>query len=178
VNIAAVMAALEVWDLDRSAKHALVVVACRADAHTGVARVSIPRVAADMKVHYATAKRALERLVDAEYLTVDKWAGATSRWMLTPRVVRGVTPRIVRAHPALQMRGDPAHSPRGKESLDKNKERAAASLAHGANGGAEENPPPRGEHFAPGSGYLEDFTGLAARNGRVDLSFIKRSEEP
>jgi hypothetical protein len=93
MNIAAVMAALDIWDLDYSAKHALLVVCCRADRHTGRATVSTPRVAADMKVHYDTARRALKRLVEAGYLTVDKVPGSSAVWQVTglhtPRTDRG-----------------------------------------------------------------------------------------
>jgi hypothetical protein len=84
VNIAAVMTVLDEWELDHMAKMALLVVCCRAD-QRGMARVSIRRVAADMKVHYLTAARALDRAVDAGYLAVDKSSGQTSIWHLTAR---------------------------------------------------------------------------------------------
>lgn len=82
MNIRAVMAALDDWLLDRTAKQALVAVACRADRH-GRCEVSNGRVAADLQVHYRTAARALKRLTDAGYLAVDKRLGATNVWTLT-----------------------------------------------------------------------------------------------
>ena len=84
MNIAGFMAALDIWDLDPTAKHAVTVVAGRADRYSGAATVSIPRLAADMKVHYRTAALALRRAVDAGYLAVDKSPGSTSTWRLTP----------------------------------------------------------------------------------------------
>jgi hypothetical protein len=80
VHIAAVMACLDVRDLDHRAKHALLVVCCRADRRTGSATVSIGRIGADMSVAYHTAQHALERAVKAGYLTVDKSPGKTPKW--------------------------------------------------------------------------------------------------
>jgi hypothetical protein len=133
VNIAAVMAALDVWDLDRNVKHALVVVCCRADQYTGAATVSIPRVAADMKVSYRTALGALDRAVEAGYLTVDKTLGKTSTWHLTPAIHASdpCNPR----HRPLQ----PGCS--AKDKKDKDKERAAAPLSSSLSVVAGENPP-------------------------------------
>jgi hypothetical protein len=177
MNIAAVMAALEVWDLDRNAKMALLVIACRADRHTGMAEVGVPRVAADMKVGYYAAAHALDRVVKTGYLTVDKSPGRTAIWQLTAAVKtaavfdgdhRDSEHQPPRYHRDSEHR-PPRSRPRTKDSKEKDmKERAAASLAPGASGGAGENPPSRGEHFAPGSGYLEDFTGLAAHLRLVD----------
>jgi hypothetical protein len=103
VNIAAVMAALDNWDLDHSAKHALVVVGCRANRHTGRAPVAIKRVAADMKVDYDTARRALNRVVEAGYLTVEKSVGRRSVWCLNL---------------AAEPRPHPAAEPRGTSRID------------------------------------------------------------
>lgn len=125
VNIAAVMAALDVWDLDHAAKHALVTVCCRADRYTGVAQVAIPRVAADMKVSYKTAQRALRRAVDAGYLTVDNQAGAASNWRLTPVMVTGV-PR----DPGSRAPRDPGS--RAKESLEKDRSASHPARLAGA----------------------------------------------
>ena len=86
MNIAAVMATLDIWDLDRNAKHALLVLACRADQHTAMAEVSFGRVAADMKIGYYGATHALERVVESGYLTVDKSPGQVPLWMLTSAV--------------------------------------------------------------------------------------------
>jgi len=85
MNIAAVMAALEVDDLDAAAKHAVVMVACRADRYTGAALVSVGRVARDMHCHPETARRALQRAVDAGYLLVEKSVGKPSLWRLDPQ---------------------------------------------------------------------------------------------
>jgi hypothetical protein len=112
VNIAAVMAALDVWDLDHAAKHALVTVCCRADRHTGIAVVPVSRLAADMKVSYKTARLALLRAVDAGYLAVDKRAGAASTWRLTSVMV--TYPRREPGSPGVGEPGSPT-----KESLEK-----------------------------------------------------------
>jgi hypothetical protein len=68
MHIAAAMAALRVEDLDPTAKHALLVVCCRANQHTGLATVSTARAAADMQVARNTAAAALGRLVETGYL--------------------------------------------------------------------------------------------------------------
>jgi predicted ArsR family transcriptional regulator len=75
------MAALDL-DLEHSAKHALLVVACRADHRSPRVQLSVSRVAADMAVNYTTAHRALDRLVENGYLTVDKSPGHPSTWRL------------------------------------------------------------------------------------------------
>jgi hypothetical protein len=141
VNIRGVMAALDLWELDATAKHALLVVACRADRYTGMATVSTVRVAADMKVHYNTARAALRRLVEVGYLTVDKSPGLSPIWMLTPRVTRGVTPTTDVGGSDNQLVG-------GSDNL----ERELRSLWRQPRSGA------RAAHFAPGSGVLVDFT--------------------
>jgi hypothetical protein len=83
VNIAAVMSALEVDDLDHSAKHALVVVACRASRGAGLVNLPIGRVARDMQVTYKTALKALNELVESGYLeVVDKSPGHRPTWYL------------------------------------------------------------------------------------------------
>lgn len=100
MNIAAYMAALEVDDLDHYAKHAIQVVAGRANQHTAVAWVSIGRVAADMGVAYHTAQRALNRAVQAGYMNVDKSAGKRPCWTLqmpntsAPAVPRTSAPAV------------------------------------------------------------------------------------
>jgi hypothetical protein len=82
MHIAAVMAVLKMSDLDHQAKHALLVVCCRANRHTAIAAVSAARAAADMKVARNTAAAALSRVVDSGYLSVDKCLGKTSRWQV------------------------------------------------------------------------------------------------
>jgi hypothetical protein len=129
VNIAAVMKVLDVWDLDYSAKHALLVIACRADRHTGAVTVAIPRVAADMHVDYRTALRALYRALAAGYLTVDKSPGFTSTWRLVLAQVTGVPPTPVTGVPLSTTPPGTDTGDRGvltpgsstKESLDINK---------------------------------------------------------
>ena len=135
MNITAVMATLDLWDLDHSAKHALLVIACRAD-RAGVASVSIPRAAADMQASYNTARAALDRVVKAGYLTVDKWPGQTSTWHLTPSITRGVPRQLAKGTPST-IDGDPINWQRDKDSLDKTKER---EFARPANRDAGDNP--------------------------------------
>ena len=132
------MAALDVRDVSPGAKHALQVVCCRADRYTGMARVSVGRVATDMGRNYSTARRALDELVEIGYLTVDKSPGQPNLWMLTSRMVHEVgrastttTSRMVHDHLV--------HLLRGKESLEKNegaptrRSQQAASVAAGEN---------------------------------------------
>jgi DNA-binding MarR family transcriptional regulator len=87
VNIAAYMAALDIDDLDHMAKMAVLVIAGRANQHTGDAWVSIGRIAKDLAVNYTTAQRAFARAVEAGYLAVDKSPGRRSKWQLTSRLV-------------------------------------------------------------------------------------------
>jgi hypothetical protein len=90
MNIAAVMAALDIDDLGHAAKHAVQVIACRADRHTGAVTVSVVRVGTDMGVDRDTARLALADAVGGGYLAVDKPPGKTPTWQLTPLVFRGV----------------------------------------------------------------------------------------
>ena len=157
MHIAAFMAALDVGDLDHSAKHALVMVCGRADRYTGMVRVSIPRVATDMQVSYDTARLALNRLVNNGYLTVDKSPGRSHLWMLTPLVTSGV-PRGLTATTPLTTSGDPTNWQRG-EGVFRDKQGASPRRSQqAASGAAGENPGPRRAtfDFAPGSGYLDD----------------------
>jgi hypothetical protein len=135
MNIAGVMAALDDWELDHSAKHAYLVLWCRADRHTAAATVPIPRIAADMKVAYATARRALQRLEDSGRVAVDKHPGFSTTWRLVraPEARGGPpsharpTPRVDDGGSARQKRGGSARQERGqKESLEKYKEQQAA----------------------------------------------------
>jgi hypothetical protein len=144
MNIAAVMTALDLWDLDHNAKHALLVVACRVNHHSGRAAVAVPRVAADMKVSYKTALAALDRAVEAGYLNVDKSPGRTPVWRLTP-VILAPTPVIL----------DPnlGNLDAARRIRRIKKERAAAPLGQEPSGAAGENPT-----FAPGSGRLPNWS--------------------
>ncbi|HEY1446658.1 MAG TPA: hypothetical protein VGF51_17335 [Acidimicrobiales bacterium] len=130
VNIAAVMKILDVWDLDGAAKHALLVVACRSGRYTAAAPdVSIGRISADMKVCYQTARTALDRAVEAGYLTVDKSPGLTPTWRLTSRLVSDPTSRPVEGDLASQSRGPRDSGSLTKESLDTTKDGGADASA-------------------------------------------------
>jgi len=156
MNIRAVMAALDVWDLDRNAKHALVVLGCRADRHTALAEVSLGRVAADMKVGYYAASHALDRAVESGYLIVDKSPGKVPMWMLTsavnlrdPGKTSAVNLRDPGKTSAVPPRSEqqPPRSDRGLRSLkEKETDSAAASLADPASGDAVEEPPAFADH--------------------------------
>jgi len=135
------MAALQV-DGKEPVKHALLVICCRADRYTGMARVSIGRVAKDMGCSYNTAKTALESLVKTGYLTVDKSAGLAHLWMLTSSTGDEVPHQSTTGTSSRDDEGV-INWHRGKESLEKSKESDAASLARGASGVAGEKPAPR-----------------------------------
>jgi hypothetical protein len=115
------MAILDLYDLDHMTKMGLLVVGCRAGRFDAIAAASIPRVAADLQVHYDTAKRALDRLDAAGILTPSKSPGRTSRWEINPAVYqpRG-TPRSVQDNPADLDRGHPADLDRGHRSIGEN----------------------------------------------------------
>lgn len=106
MNIRAVMAALDEYGLDHMAKVALVVMACRAD-RQGACRVSVPRVAADIGVHYRTAARALDRLVGMGYLAVENPPGRTSLWLIDPGLCARGTPGALSSDPGRSVT-DPA----------------------------------------------------------------------
>ena len=145
MNIRAVMAALDVWDLDRNAKHALVVLGCRADRHTALAEVSLGRVAADMKVGYYAASHALDRAVESGYLIVDKSPGKVPMWMLTSAVNLRDPGKTSAVPPRSEQQ--PPRSDRGLRSLkEKETDSAAASLADPASGDAVEEPPAFADH--------------------------------
>jgi hypothetical protein len=155
VNISAYMAALDIWDLDRAAKHAVQVIAGRANRYTGIARVSIPRVAADMKVTYLTARQALERAVDAGYLTVDKSPGRTSTWQLTPLLANGVTPLISEGDPVSHLRG-PRYSLSGEGVFGEEQRESVPSYAGKPARNAPGEKRPRGPYD-----HFPDWTGAA-----------------
>jgi hypothetical protein len=140
MNIAAYMAALDVWDVSPAAKHALQVLCGRADRYTGMARLSIGRVAADMGRNYSTARRALGELVDTGYVTVDKLPGLPHLWMLTSRVVHQV-PSAPATTTSRMVHEDLVHWQRGKESLEKTKEAPSPRPRQAAGDGAGENLP-------------------------------------
>lgn len=166
MNIAAYMAALDIWDLDRTAKHAVQAVAGRASRYTGAVTVSAVRLAADMGVHHVTARRALDRAVEAGYLTVDKPLGISPTWHLTPRVTRGVTLRVDAPDPARDAKGVYASGSRTMESLEKIKESAARHPA----GGRAGDKPVRGPYD-----HYPDWTAEARR---AALAVYDNGEEP
>jgi len=182
VHIAAYMAALDVWDVSPAAKHALQVICGRADRYTGMARVSIPRVATDMGRTYNTALKALDELLETGYLTVDKSPGQANLWMLTTRLTPATTAGVPlqSTHPTpATTAGDPCNLYRGKESLEKSKEAPPPRSLQAASGGTGENlgDPPRHIAFAPGSGNLPDFTGIGhhpATTGRRLPDFLEQ----
>ncbi|HEY2301814.1 MAG TPA: hypothetical protein VGH66_07970 [Acidimicrobiales bacterium] len=141
MNITAVMAALDIWDLDARAKQAVLVVACRADRYTAATTVGIRRLAVDMKVNYRTALRALYRAVDAGYLTVDKTAGGISTWRVVVTPTTGVPVTSTPLGCGVGVIGVVTPTTQRKESLDTSKERAARVAARAARGATGDNPP-------------------------------------
>jgi hypothetical protein len=112
------MDVLRIEDLDHYAKNAVLVVACRANQHSGVAVVSVARIAEDMSCHFNTAYRALRRAVESGYLTVDKSPGKTSAWTVT------LTSQVTHPYPTgnttlTSPRGNPYLSGNRKDVLDK-----------------------------------------------------------
>ena len=88
MNIICAMDALKVTDLDRTARHALLVLACHADRTSASATVSIERLADELGVGYGTAWRALHRAMKAGYLEaqpVDKHPSEPRVWLLRGR---------------------------------------------------------------------------------------------
>ena len=71
MNIAAAMDALKVEDLDRTARHVLLVLACHADRATATATVPVERLAVELGVSYEAARRAVHRALKAGYIEVD-----------------------------------------------------------------------------------------------------------
>jgi hypothetical protein len=142
VNIAAVMATLELWDVDRNAKHAVLVVACRATVD-GVAQVSIPRVAADMGVGYYAAAHALRRAVASGHLEVIHSQHGSPRWYRVLTAVPVIHNPRDSAHgvPRSDRGGVPRSRPRSKDSLDISKEGAAAVARDRRAAAPVENPP-------------------------------------
>jgi hypothetical protein len=142
VNIAAVMAALDVWDLEHMPKMGLLVLACRADRYTGQAEVSLPRLAADLHTHRSTAWRVLRMLSDAGYVIVDNRPGIPSLITLGEATRRAVQPLPVAMcnTPVAPTRLHPSRGRDPKESLEKSKERGAAIAHHTASGAAGDKP--------------------------------------
>jgi hypothetical protein len=136
LNISAVFVALDTWDLDRTAKMALLVLCCRADHRSGMVRVPISRVAADLKVSYNTAQYALERVVEAGYVTVDKSPGKTPKWYLAFSTTSSVD------EPTSSVDGTNLISLAHELKIRKiRKDSAAAPLGQEPSGAAGENPP-------------------------------------
>ena len=150
MNITAAMIALRV-DLDRAAKHALLVICCHADYPAGRAELSLRDLAAGMGASLNTAVEASRRAVEAGYLAVDKSPGRITIWRLT--VAATDTPTV--AATDTDCRG-------GRDtligSLDKSRSGVAARQP-------VENPGRRGRYFMPGSGWIEDFTNGGGGHG-------------
>jgi hypothetical protein len=147
VKIAAYMAALNIADLDHMTKAAVLAVCARSNQRTGVARVSIDRLAQDLGVHYETARRALNRAVDAGYLTVDKSPGRVPAWKATSRAGQDHPPHTTGQPPAQRATKD-------KEGYVKD---GAAPLSAS---GAVDNLPSRDARFYPGTGWVKAITPL------------------
>jgi hypothetical protein len=79
MNIAAYMAAREIWDVDHMAKMALLALCARAGRYSRYVEVPIRQIAADLHVHYNTAERALKVLELAGYASVDNRPGKPGR---------------------------------------------------------------------------------------------------
>ena len=177
MHIAGVMAALEVDDLDRTAKQALVVVCCRADYPSGWVQVSVARVAKDMKLDRNTARKALGRVVTANYLVVDKPPGLTPTWRLTPRIMRGVTPRIQTPDPA-HLDTEPRASAHPVREKDLRKESDAAFARFQASGAAVEKPAGVWSQDLPSNPWVYDEeTGLAYHRDRLPSHFDQNGHE-
>jgi hypothetical protein len=150
VNIAAYMAALDIDDLDPTAKHAVQVVAGRANQHSGVAAVSVARLAADMGVHRITAQRALGRAVAAGHLAVDKSPGHRSSYRVTCSAALQPPPQPA-LHQVLRSATGGVAQRYTKDSLDKRQEKDltgdAARSPRGATGAAWGKPSPRRVSF-------------------------------
>lgn len=172
MNIAAAMDALKVDDLDRTARHVLLVLACHADRTTASATVSIERLADELGVGYEAARRAISRALKAGYLEVDgpvhNRPGKTrtlrlrydsevvSRYDFSVEKIRLLTPKDT-----------PLESSR---RIFKEKRRNAPPLAHreAAIDGAVENghrPPPRHPDTCrcAGTGWIAGDDGAVAR---------------
>lgn len=157
MHIAAVMAALEIDDLDRTAKTTLIVVCCRASRHNGMAIVSRARLAADMKVHPNTVSRALNRLVDMGYLSVDRRLGKTSIWTIDPHHLE------LRPSPS---NGDTPSPSDGERRSIGEKRRSVALAAGGGKPGSWSADLPRNPWL------VDEETGVAVRNPILDPTAI------
>jgi hypothetical protein len=169
VNIAAVMAALQIDTADHLAKYAAVVVACRANRYTASVELPTRRVAADMGVNYTTAQRALNRAVKAGFLGVDKPRGRRPIWQV-PRDIVTTPPRDDVTTTSRHGHDHLMTVSRTEESLDLTSGVAAASFRHPARRGRSvEKPEPRGgstyAHFADWTGSYQERVD-AERDGR------------
>ena len=147
------MAALKVDDLDRNAKHALVVVCCRAHRLTASVSVSAARVSADMKVARNTASAALGRAVESGYLSVDRHPGKTSLWRLDLSKLELAPAQQLDATPAQQLDAT-------EDSLEKYRRKGA----HAPNGQVNGRPAPRfAAELPPNPWVYDEATGFAVR---------------
>jgi DNA-binding MarR family transcriptional regulator len=78
VNIAAAMAALKVRDLDNTARHVLLALACHADREQSVAKVRLLDLADELGVCRGNIHRAVRRAEKAGHVSVEK-VGHTGR---------------------------------------------------------------------------------------------------
>ena len=147
MNIAGYMAACDIGDLDRSAKAAVQAVAGRANQRTGVAWVSIGRLARDMGVAYNTARFALERAAGAGYLAVEKTPGVRPRWQLTSLTTAEVAESSV-DEVLINHRGGPRQPPRTKDVLRTSEGRADVRSTR-------ERADVRSEAEQPARGYVD-----------------------
>jgi biotin operon repressor len=86
-------------DLDHLAKGAVLAVAARANQRNGTAWVSLPRLAKDMGASRSATWEALNRAVEAGYLTVEKHPGHRSGWQLRGGPPAGLHPSASRYAP-------------------------------------------------------------------------------
>jgi hypothetical protein len=170
VNIAAYMAALDIWDLDRTAKHAVQVIAGRASRYTGAATVPIGRLAVDMGVCYNVARLALARAVEAGYLTVDKPPGLPPTWTLTSRADARPTSRVDAGDLARRSATGSRAGSRTMESLDTYKESAGSVARHPATARRAGEKPVRGPY--------DHFPDWTAEARRAALAVYENGEEP
>jgi hypothetical protein len=142
VHIDAAMRALYA-DLAPTAKHALLVVAARANQTTGQLTRSVAGVAEDMGVSVWTARRALHAATEAGYLQVIHSVGISSTYTVLPLAnLRGVTPSKSRRVPLANTAPTPSKSARVKRKPTNNNgrhdpQRVGALLkTHPARGGS------------------------------------------
>jgi hypothetical protein len=139
MNIAAAMATIRAVDLDSTAKFAVLVLACHADQHQGVATVKIESLAAELGKSYGTTWRALQRAVEAGHLVVepvDKRPNQPRTWQLVSRADARPRSREIAAEVARGMQKGRAPTRDRRIFKEKNKESAGAIARHPASASA------------------------------------------